>query len=237
MIEWKQTTQPIAVVDLARSLIKAGARSGEEEPVAEIVEEAMRALGYRDISRDRLGNVVGFVGPEDTPVALLLDGHMDVVAVTGDWHVDPFAGEVRGDRLYGRGATDMKGPLAAAICGVAAAAKGGSLSRAVAVSASVLEETIEGGALAEILDRTQPEMVVICEPSSLSVKTAQRGRIEVVVEARGIPAHAAHPERGKNALLLAAKAINAIEKMQLPEDEVLGKLSWFPPILLANPIR
>src|SRR5665213_2106385 len=111
------------VIELTRALVQVGARSGEEGPVADVVEKAMRDLGYRDISRDRLGNVVGFVGPLGAPLSLLFDGHMDVVAVTGEWTVEPFAGVIRDQRLYGRGTTDMKGPLAAAICGVAEAGR------------------------------------------------------------------------------------------------------------------
>ena len=64
---------------------------------------------------------------------------MDVVPVTGSWRSDPFGGEIRDGRLHGRGSTDMKGGIAAAICGVAAARSG--LKRRVAVSASVLERS------------------------------------------------------------------------------------------------
>ncbi|MFJ4291102.1 hypothetical protein ACIP1U_15140 [Cupriavidus sp. NPDC089707] len=68
----------------------------------------------------------------------------------------------------------MKGGIAAAICGVAAAAREGTLRRRVAVSASVLEEVIEGHALSTVLDTCRPAAVVICEPSKLQVKSAQR---------------------------------------------------------------
>jgi putative selenium metabolism hydrolase len=223
------------VVELTRRLVQVGARSGEEQPVALLVEQAMRDLGYRDVTRDRLGNVVGFVGPEATSTSLLFDAHMDVVGVTGHWTVEPFGGAIRDGRLYGRGTTDMKGPLAAAMCGVAEAAQMGMLERPVAVSASVLEETIEGGALGEVLDRISPEMVVICEPSSLSVKTGQRGRIEIIMEVHGIPAHAAHPERGRNALVLAAEAIQALGKMPLPSDSVLGQAIIVPTDIISHP--
>ena len=172
--------------------------------------------------RDAVGNVTGLVGP-DGPVALLYDGHMDVVAATGAWSGDPFGGEIAGGRLRGRGATDMKGPLAAALVGVAEAAATGRLARPVAVSASVLEETVEGAALAHVLDDLDPGAVVICEPSSLAVKTGQRGRVEILIDALGIPAHAAHPEMGRNAIDLAARALLAIAEAPLPRGEVLGQ--------------
>lgn len=223
------------VVRLTRELVSIGALSGHERPVAEIVERWMKELGYRDTRRDRLGNVVGFVGPKSGPTALLFDSHMDVVKVSGDWTVDPFGGAIRDGRLYGRGTTDMKGPLAASICGVAEAARSGELERRVAVSASVLEETVEGGALGEVLDHVQPDMTIICEPSSLSIKTGQRGRIEIIVEAKGIPSHAAHPERGRNAIQLAAKALEAIACMPMRSDPKLGEMVIVPTDIKSDP--
>jgi acetylornithine deacetylase/succinyl-diaminopimelate desuccinylase-like protein len=129
----------------------------------------------------------------------------------------------------------MKGALAASLCGVAAAAQTGLLQRKVAVSASVLEETVEGGALAEILDRVRPERTVICEPSSLTVKTGQRGRIEIIVEVSGVPAHAAHPERGRNAIGLAAKALEALAAMRLKPDDALGGMILVPTDIKSDP--
>ena len=77
--------------------------------------------------------------------------------------------------------------------------------------------------------------MVICEPSSLSIKTGQRGRIEFLVEVRGVPAHAAHPERGKNAVTLAAEAILAISRMKLPSDAVLGQAIMVPTDIVSRP--
>ena len=96
-----------------------------------------------------------------------------------------------------RGSTDMKGGIAAAICGVAAAARSG-LKRRVAVSASVLEEIIEGHALASVLDACAPQAVVICEPSKLQIKAGQKGRVELLLTFHGKPAHAATPHVGVN---------------------------------------
>jgi putative selenium metabolism hydrolase len=223
------------LLTLTQDLVRIQGLSGNESRVADRVEAAMRELGYRDIGRDALGNVVGFVGPKGTATALLFDSHMDVVPVMGTWSHDPFGAEIVDGRLYGRGATDMKGPLAASLCGVADAARSGCLSRPVAVSASVLEETIEGLALAAVLDRTRPEAVVICEPSSLAIKHGQRGRIEIMVDVFGIPAHAAHPEQGRNPILLAAEALRAIDAMPLPSDPHLGRAIIVPTDIVTNP--
>lgn len=223
------------VVALTRRLVGIGARSGNEAPVASMIEETMRGLGYRDIRRDRLGNVFGSVGPAGGRPAVLFDSHTDVVGVNGTWSLDPFAGEIRDGRLYGRGTTDMKGALAASLIGVARAAATGGLKRAVTVSATVLEETVEGGALGEVLDAVQPDCVVICEPSSLKVKIGQRGRVELLVQAKGIPAHAAHPEHGRNPILLASEAIRALQHMPLPRDAFLGEANLVATDIVSDP--
>ncbi len=222
-------------VSLTQALIRTEGLSGQEARVADVVESAMRSLGFRDLCRDEFGNVVGFVGPRCDTSAVLFDAHMDTVPVMGRWSVEPFGGAIIGGRIFGRGAADMKGALGAAICGVAEAARGGSLTRQVTVSASVLEETIEGLALRAVLDRTRPENVVICEPSSLTIKHGQRGRIEILVEIGGIPAHAAYPGRGKNPLLLAAKALDMIDAMALPSSPEFGPAIMVPTDVISIP--
>jgi putative selenium metabolism hydrolase len=138
----------------------------------------------------------------------------------GEWTVDPFDPVIRDGRLYGRGATDMKGGLAAALVGVAAASP--DLAKPVAVSATVLEETVEGIALGAVLDDVGPEAVVICEPTGLGIRIGQRGRAELLLTAHGIPAHAASPERGRNPITLMARALERVSSMALPTDGVLG---------------
>lgn len=224
-------TGPLDALELTSKLVSIPGLSGAEADVADEIEAAMRSAGFRDVFRDPLGSVVGIAGPDGDAPALLFDGHMDVVPAVGAWTVDPFWAVISGGRLYGRGSTDMKAGLAAAIAGVAAAAASGRLLRPVAVSATVLEETVEGVALARVLDDIRPEAVVICEPSDLAVQVGQRGRAELVVTVTGTPAHAAYPERGKNPITLAAAGLAALERLTLPADPDLG-----PAILVATDV-
>ena len=98
----------------AADLIRIPGLPGEEGDVAQRVQEEMEALGLEDIRVDSAGNVIGVArGRGDSPAALL-KCHIDVVA-EGDhdeWEVPPFSGEVRDGYLHGRGAMDIKGPLA-----------------------------------------------------------------------------------------------------------------------------
>ena len=222
-------------VDLTAELVRTPGLSGGEAAVADVIERTMLELGYREVVRDRFGAVIGLVGPQTRETKVLFDGHMDVVPVVGEWTVDPFGAEVIDGRLYGRGSTDMKGGLAAAICGVAAAARQGDLCHQVAVSATVLEETIEGVALSEVIDQVLPEAVVICEPSGLQLKTAQKGRLEVLLTLYGKPSHAAHPERGLNPIEFAMRALRALDAMPPPVDGELGKGILVPTDIISDP--
>lgn len=224
-------TGPLDVLGFTSRLISIPGLSGTEADVADEIERTMTSAGFRDVVRDPLGSVVGIAGPDGDAPALLFDGHMDVVPAVGAWSVNPFQPIVRDGRLYGRGATDMKGGLAAAVAGVAAAAASGRLLRPVAVSATVMEETVEGVALSRVLDDIRPAAVVICEPSDLSVQVGQRGRAELVITVTGLPAHAAYPDRGKNPITLAASGLAALERLDLPGDPDLG-----PAILVATDI-
>lgn len=223
------------VIALTQEMVRTKSLSGEEGGMAALVETRMRELGFTDVRRDRNGSVLGFVGPVNAELALLFDGHMDVVPVVGDWSVDPFGGEIREGRLYGRGSTDMKGGIAAAMCAVAEAAGTGRLAHRVAVSASVLEEVVEGYALAGVLDTCAPRAVVICEPSKLHIKAGQKGRMEILLTFAGQPAHAASPECGVNPLYAAAQALLALRDIALPSDPVLGDALLVPTDIVSTP--
>ena len=124
----------------AADLIRIPGLSGQEEDVARRVREEMEALGLKDIRVDSAGNVIGVAkGRGEAPPALL-NSHLDVVA-EGDhdeWEVPPFSGEVRNGQLHGRGAMDIKGPLA--LQTYAAASMMGEAPGDVIVAHTVFEE-------------------------------------------------------------------------------------------------
>lgn len=223
------------VAALAREMVRIPSLSGQEGDLAALLMRRMSEAGFTSVTMDRNGSVLGLIGPDDADVMLLFDGHMDVVPVTGQWHFDPFSGIIHDGRLHGRGSTDMKGGIAAAICGVAAAARERPLRKRIAVSASVLEEVIEGHALASVLGRCNPAAVVICEPSKLQVKTGQKGRLEIQLTFHGKPAHAATPHLGVNPLNTAARALTVLEGLQLPTDPVLGAALLVPTDIVSSP--
>jgi len=213
-----------AVIDFTCALVRLRSILGDESLVAEHVSREMRRLRFDHVEIDKTGNAVGVIrGLNDGPT-VLLDAHMDTVDVVPEdaWTRDPFGGEIDDGRIWGRGASDMKGALAA-MTYAAAGIERAALSGTVVVSASVGEESIEGAALRDVMERYRPDFVVIGEASGLDLVRAGRGRAEFVVETFGKPAHASHPEHGVNAVHRMAAVIAEIEKIAMPEDPFVGR--------------
>ncbi len=219
-----------AIADFTLRLIQTPSLSGQEDGVARLVFEEMTKLGFR-VQVDAFGNVVGTISARPGPT-VLLDAHMDTVGVSSSelWTRNPW-GERVGERIYGRGAMDMKGPLAAAIYGIAALRS--RLERGtVAVSATVAEELVEGPALEKVAERLRPDFVVICEATSLKLARGQRGRAEVRVEVFGKPTHSSRPELGVNAAQAMVDVAHALRDIQPPSHPVLG-----PGILVLTDVK
>jgi putative selenium metabolism hydrolase len=220
-----------ALETFALELVRTPSPSGAEGAVAALVEAELERLGY-DVEVDALGNVVGTLDAGAGP-CVLFDAHMDTVGVTDPsaWSVDP-AGELRDRRLYGRGAMDMKGPLAAVIHGAAAAELTGGR---VVVSASIAEEMIEGFATVEVARRARPDVAVICEATHRCVAVGQRGRAELIVEVQGRPTHSSRPDLGVNAVDAMADVLRAARAIELPSHPVLGAAILVPTDIESRP--
>lgn len=222
-------------VSLTQAFVRIPSLSGQEQGMADFVRQVMRELGFDQVTVDEKGSVLGFVGPTQAPLALLFDAHMDVVPIAGTWTVEPFGAEIKDGRMYGRGTSDMKAGLAAALCGAAAAARSGTLRQRIAVSASVMEEVIEGYALSHALEQCTPAAVVICEPSRLRIMVGQKGRQEILLRLQGRPAHAALPHLGVNPIQATAKAISALQTLDLPQDALVGQALLVPTDIISDP--
>ncbi len=217
---------PIAderLVEFLQALIRVPSLSGDEAGVAARVALEMRSLGFDDVLIDEHGSILGIVQGERPGPTLLCDAHIDTVGVAPGvpWRHDPFGADIEGGRLYGRGASDMKGALAAMVY-AAAALDRTQLAGRVVISASVLEEVIEGAALAAVMARVHPDFVVIGESTELNLNHGGRGRAEIQVEAMGRPAHSSSPHLGANAVYLMLPAIAALRAMPMPSDPLLG---------------
>lgn len=216
------------MVEFLREIIAIPSLSGKEEAVIKRMKEEMKKIGYKQIRVDPLGNLMGTMGSGKRILAV--DGHCDTVGVGNkdNWECDPFKGDYKKGIIYGRGASDQKGGLTAAIfAGKVLKEIGVPEELSMMVVASVLEEDYEGFCWYYILeeDKIKPEAVLMTEPSNLEIKIGQRGRMEIKVETKGISCHGSAPERGENAIYKIAPIIRDIEKLneRLPDKELLGK--------------
>jgi putative selenium metabolism hydrolase len=211
------------LINFAKSLVQTPSLSCQEGPVTRLVEEEMRALGYDDVVVDPFGSAVGVVQGRGPGPTLLFDAHTDTVDVVGavPWTKDPFCGEVSGGFLHGRGSADMKGALAAMVHAAASVDRTGFSGRIV-VSASPMEEVLEGVALREVMKVYTPDFVVIGEATGLDLARGGRGRAEIHLETKGVPTHSSAPHLGRNAVLDMMKVVGALETVVLPDDPFMG---------------
>jgi putative selenium metabolism hydrolase len=210
-----------ALVELAVALARTPSVSGQEEAAVRLAAAAMGAAGFDTVIIDGSGNAVGCIGPTGGPT-IMIDGHIDSIPLhsKSEWTVDPFGGAIDNDALYGLGICDQKASIAAAIWGVAAAAP--TLRQRVVVVASVCEEEMEGGALAEPIAATAPDFFVTSEPNDTRLCIGQRGRAKVEVQVIGRACHAGHAAVGLNAGHAMAALIGQVSRLRHPVHATLG---------------
>ncbi len=221
-------------VDLARRLVQAPSPSTRERPAVDVLIAAFEAHGFDRAWIDEAGNAVGVIERGDGPT-VMLNGHVDTVPLGDEaaWPHPPLSGDVVDGRLWGRGASDMKSSLACMTVAAAQAAERGF--RGTLYVTGVVQEEI-GGLGARHLGATIPvDAVVLGEPSKLQFKLGHRGRIEVDVHLPGRIAHAAKPELGENALLRAARFLQALDAAHLPAGGPLGASTATPTSLVSHP--
>ncbi len=143
------------------------------------------------------------------PARIILAGHVDTVEAGGNWSSDPYTPTLTGDRLYGRGTTDMKGSLAAMLTAVSDTKN----TKGLVVLCYIDEEYDFAGMLKFVegyQDKIKPKLVVSLDGYADTIGYACRGLIEVRFKVRGKSGHAGRPSLGKNAILLGAKLVNQL---------------------------
>ncbi len=208
-------------------LLQTRSYSGEEGEVARLLCQEALALGFDQASCDEYGNALCRLSgrASGSPRILLFDGHMDTVPVNPDnWTHDPFGGLVEEGRIYGRGASDMKGSLAAMLYGIARLADlKDSFCGDIYLCGTVNEEQFEGVALGKVLSKIKADLVVIGEASEMALKIGQRGRAEIRLEAVGKAAHSSNPQAGYNAVYSLLDYIALLRDETPPGDPFLGE--------------
>lgn len=187
--------------------------SGEAK-IAAYVADFLRAAGLKTrIQRVRPGraNVVGVLRGRGGGRSLMLNGHLDTVGVAG--MEAPFSAEIKNNRLYGRGAQDMKGGLAAALMAAATLAKGPRL-RGDLVIATVADEEFKSLGIRALLSEITTDAAIVMEPTGLEIATAHKGFAWAEIETLGKAAHGSRPQEGLDAIAMMGRVLGGIERLQ-----------------------
>jgi len=216
------------ITDFTREIVSIPSVTGNEAEVIQRIKKEIEIIGYDEVRIDGMGNLIGRIGSGKKIIAI--DGHVDTVE-TGNlknWRYDPYKAILKNGIIYGRGACDQKG-------GVAAAVYAGKVLKEISLNekltylmvASVQEEIYEGLNWQYIIkeEKIKPDFVVLTEPSGLEICIGHRGRIDIKIEACGISSHGAMPERGDNALYKIAPVVMDIKNLHpvLNSEPVFGK--------------
>jgi succinyl-diaminopimelate desuccinylase len=224
---------------LAQALIRCRSVTPADDGAMAVLEAALRPLGFA-CHRLRFGEIENLFARRDGGAAgpyLCFAGHTDVVPV-GDaaaWSADPFGAEVRDGLLYGRGATDMKGAIAAFV----AAAEGFLAARPEAAgSVSLLITGDEEGPAVDGTARMLewmaanghvPDMCLVGEPTSRArlgdvIKIGRRGSLNAAITIHGTQGHVAYPQRADNPVHRLVRVLHGLTARPLDAGT-----EWFEP--------
>ncbi len=224
-------TDPLA---LAQALIRCPSVTPEDAGAQEVVAAALGALGFRvfPLTFGAIRNTYARLG--DAPPLFCFAGHTDVVPPgAAAWSVDPFGAEIRNGCLYGRGACDMKGAIAAFVAAAAAhraASRKGSISLLITGdeegaaedgTAKVLEWMAENG--------ERPDFCLVGEPTNPErlgevIKIGRRGSLNATITVHGRQGHVAYPARADNPVHRLLGALASLIAAPLDAGS-----AWFEP--------
>lgn len=219
---------------ILKDLIQINSVNGNEIDVAAYLAKLFEQYGFKteiDAFGDRRANLIVEFGSDSSKRVLGVTGHMDTVAIgnRNNWHHDPFGAETQGDRLYGRGAADMKSGLAAQVIALIELKESGwQPDGKIRFIATAGEEYGTPGAnrLEERGIAKDLDALIVGEPTGGNIVYATSGSYNYQVICKGRSAHSSMPERGVNAVSGLARFIELEDRLfdNVPLDQYLGSV-------------
>jgi acetylornithine deacetylase len=181
-----------------------------EAAVAEVAARALKAGGldveFQEAAPGR-PNVIGVLQGREPGPAVMLCGHLDTVGVEG--MANPFTPRVEGGRLYGRGAQDMKGGVAAMIA--AAVAMAPTWTRGRLIVGCVVDEEYESIGADALVKTWTADAAIVTEPTDLTMAVGHKGFAWLEIVTFGRAAHGSRPREGRDAIVDMARVLLALE--------------------------
>jgi len=215
---------PDEVVRFAQAIIRQPSVTGQEGELGRFLAGYLEKLGLQvelqEVAPGRY-NVLAVLPGDDPLLGLLFHAHMDTVPAGAMSH--PLSGEIMDGHIWGRGAVDQKGGLAAAVMALEAIARSGRrLKRSLGLAVVVDEESEHRGSMALVQQDLRARQAVVTEPSGLRLVIGCKGTLPFQIRVRGQAAHGARPWLGVNAIHQAMRVVSALEELEYPECSVPG---------------
>jgi acetylornithine deacetylase len=208
-----------ALIDLASDLIRIPSFKTEETPLARFLADFFHQRGYhvelQEIEPGRFQTIATFKGT-GSGASLMLNGHIDINALTLRWRRDPWTPSVEGDRLYGHGVQNMKGGLASIIRAAEAVRQSGVPLKGDLVVACVAGETQGGEGTHALMERGfRTDMAVVAEPFGADhLVTVHAGIVHFAIHTYGVTGHIGRLEGTVNAVQKMTTIINALQHVE-----------------------
>jgi acetylornithine deacetylase len=225
----------LVAIDSVNPTLVPGAR-GEGAlgaTIAEVCREAGLAVTRTEIAPGR-PNVVAVLEGRAPGRTLMFCGHTDTVGVTG--MAAPFTPREEDGRLYGRGAQDMKGGLAAMIDAARRLAAGDGLERGRLLLACVADEEHSSLGAEALVRDWRADAAVVTEPTDLALGVAHKGFAWLEVETAGVAAHGSRPADGRDAILRMGRVLAALEALDRELQHGAAHPRLGPPSLHASSV-
>ena len=187
---------------------------GERE-IAAFIAESLQASGLRTaIFEPEPGrpSVVGRLAGSGGGRSLMLNAHVDTVGVSG--MAEPFSGDLREGRVYGRGSFDMKGSLAACMAAAKALSERGAPLRGDVLVAAVADEEYGSLGTRDLLGRLRVDGAIVTEPTALEVCLAHKGYLWIEVQVAGRAAHGSKFELGIDANMKMGRFLAGLAELE-----------------------
>lgn len=193
-----------------------------EQAIGEYVADFLRALGA-EVTLDPVEpgrpNVIASFTPDNPVAHLAFAPHLDTVSVAG-MGIAPFDPVIRDGKLFGRGSTDTKGPMAAALWAVREWAQSSAREKSRirwSFLALMGEEAGNDGAHALVKNGFSSDLTLVLEPTRLGVVTAHKGALWLEIETTGVACHGSTPNQGRNAIYAMRRVLALIEEKIIPD--------------------